>query len=218
MKLTNNTGGVKMMNKKYLLAGGIVSALLLGACSSVSADTDMDWEADGKEGTAEVTSGQVETDKVEQNAQKAVEEAKKNFDGKVIDVELDEEDGIYYYEIEMKNGKEEYEVDINAETLEILEEDFDRDEDGDDAEERDEEDGEDAEGSDDDKNDQDRADSSMISSEEAVQIAEEKTGGQAVEWDFDDDDAEYEVELEADGEEVEVELDAKTGEIVDTDD
>ena len=118
----------------------------------------------------------------------------------------------------MKNGKEEYEVDINAETLEILEEDFDRDEDGDDAEEREEDDGEDAEGRDDDKNAQDRADSSMISSEEAVQIAEEKTGGQAVEWDFDDDDAEYEVELEADGEEVEVELDAKTGEIIDTDD
>ena len=65
-----------MMNKKYLLAGGIASALLLGACSSVSADTDLDWEADGKEGTVEVTSGQVETDKVEQNAQKAVEEAK----------------------------------------------------------------------------------------------------------------------------------------------
>ncbi|HIW13771.1 MAG TPA: PepSY domain-containing protein [Candidatus Salinicoccus stercoripullorum] len=186
-----------MIDKKYLLAGGIASALLLGACSSVSADTDLDWKADGKEGTAEVTSEQTETAEVEHNAQKAVEEVKKNFDGKVTEVELDEDDGVHYYEIEMENGKEEYEVEINAETLEILEEDFD---------------------SDDGKEGQDDAGSGMISSEEAVEIAEKETGGKAVEWDFDDDDAEYEVELDADGEEVEVELDAKTGDIIETDD
>ncbi|WP_411843166.1 PepSY domain-containing protein [Salinicoccus sp. HZC-1] len=321
-----------MISKKYLLAGGIASALLMGACSSVSADTNMDWKDDGNEGTAKVqTAEEVDMDKVEQNAQKAVDKAKENFEGKVTEVELDEDDGvyhyeiemkngkkdyevninaedlsvleedfdsdddldddvddkfeyddngkteqtkvytdsqenkglksaeeavnaakerfdgeveeveldeddgIYYYEIEMKNGKKEYEVDINAETLSILEEDFDREEDDDDRDDSEGRDGDDdrddqeSASSNNNQNDevqpatkesktQNKAKSSVISSKEAIQIAQNEVGGKVIEWDYDDEDAEYEVELNVSGEEREVEIDARTGNIIEIDD
>ncbi|WP_342388229.1 PepSY domain-containing protein [Salinicoccus bachuensis] len=221
-----------MIKKNHLLTGSIASALILGACSSASAETDMDWEDDRTEGTTVVMSAEAENN-VKKSAQEAVDAAKKNFDGKVKEVELEADDGIYYYEIELENAKEEYDVDIDANDLTILEESFDRDDD-------DRNDGRDDDRDDDDRDDNGRDDdddrdertssesgkdqpkqsdgNGLISSTEALKIAQNEVGGEVKEWDFDEDDEEYEVEIDADGKEHEVEIDAKTGKVTEIDD
>lgn len=58
----------------------------------------------------------------------SVEEAKKiankQFDGDAISVELDEDDNQLVYEVELRNGKQEADIKINAETGDILEQDI----------------------------------------------------------------------------------------------
>lgn len=198
-----------IIKKNHLLIGSIASALVLGACSSANAETDMSWEDDRTEGTTAVMSAEAEGN-VKKTAQEAVDAAKKNFDGNVKEVELEEDDGIYYYEIELENGNEEYDVDIDANDLTVLEESFDHDEDDD------RDDGIDSEsGKDQPKQ---SAGNGIISSTEALKIAQNEVGGEVTEWDFDDDDKEYEVEMEKEGKEYEVEIDARTGKVTEIDD
>lgn len=54
------------------------------------------------------------------DANKAMEIALKEFPGTVTDLELDEDDGRLIYEIEIKNGKEEADFEIDAYTGDIL--------------------------------------------------------------------------------------------------
>ncbi len=192
----------------------------MGACSSVSADTNMDWEDDGNEGTAKVqTTEEVDNDKVDQNAQKAVDKAKENFDGKVTKVELEEDDGKYYYEIEMKDGKEEYEVDINAKDLKVLEEDFDSeddlDEDSDDHFEF--EDGDTKEQAEVDA--ENKGEKNLKSADAAVKAAQERFDGEVMDVELDEDDGVYyyEIEMKNGKEEYEVDINAKDLSILEED-
>ncbi|ASK61269.1 hypothetical protein CFK37_03280 [Virgibacillus phasianinus] len=60
---------------------------------------------------------------------KAEEIARKEFDGKVTSIELDEDDGHLIYEVEVKKGKKEAEIDINAYTGEVIVVSIEQDED-----------------------------------------------------------------------------------------
>ncbi|WP_271398339.1 PepSY domain-containing protein [Salinicoccus roseus] len=215
-----------MIKKNHLLIGSIASALVLGACSSANAETDMNWEDDRTEGTTAVMTAEAEGN-VKKSAQEAVEAAQKNFDGKVQGVELEADDGIYYYEIELENGNEEYEVDIDANNLTVLEESFDREDDGDN-DDRDDDSDDNGREDDDDRGEGTSSESAkdqpkqsagngLISSTEALKIAQNEVGGEVKEWDFDEDDKEYEVELETEGKEYEVEIDARTGKVTEID-
>lgn len=59
--------------------------------------------------------------------EKAIEiaKAKLNGKGRVTDIELEHDDGVRYYELELKHGKTEYDVKIHAVTGKILK--FERD-------------------------------------------------------------------------------------------
>ncbi|MEC5424680.1 PepSY domain-containing protein [Virgibacillus sp. C22-A2] len=57
----------------------------------------------------------------------AEEIALNSFSGTITEVELDEDDGRLIYEIEIENGNEEAEIDIDAYTGEILVLSIDRD-------------------------------------------------------------------------------------------
>ena len=210
-----------MIKKNHLLIGSIASALVLGACSSANAETEMNWEDDRAEGTTAVMSTEAEGN-VKKSPQEAVDAAKKNFDGKVQGVELEEDDGIYYYEIELENGNEEYDVDIDANDLTVHEESFVRDDDDrdDDSDDNGRDDDDRGEGtSSESAKDQPKqsAGNGLISSTEALKIAQNEVGGEVKEWDFDEDDKEYEVELETEGKEYEVEIDARTGKVTEID-
>lgn len=63
------------------------------------------------------------------DSNKAVAIAKNQFSGTVTDLELDEDDGRLVYEIEMKNGNEEADFEIDAYTGKILLIDIERDDD-----------------------------------------------------------------------------------------
>ncbi|AUJ25095.1 MULTISPECIES: PepSY domain-containing protein [Virgibacillus] len=57
--------------------------------------------------------------------------AKKQFDGKVMSMELDEDDNQFIYEIELRNGKKEAEFEIHAENGEILKQEIEIEDDHD---------------------------------------------------------------------------------------
>lgn len=52
--------------------------------------------------------------------EEAIQIAKQEFDGDVTEMELDYDDGRYVYELELANGNQEADVDVHAETGDIL--------------------------------------------------------------------------------------------------
>ncbi|WP_080875360.1 PepSY domain-containing protein [Oceanobacillus timonensis] len=52
--------------------------------------------------------------------EEAIEIAKQEFDGEVVEMEFDHDDGKYVYELELVNGQKEADIDIHAETGDIL--------------------------------------------------------------------------------------------------
>lgn len=120
------------LTKSIFVGGALVSALVLGA-TNVNAD-DMEWDDDDNQ---EQLSGE---------AQKAADKVVAEYGGKVTEVEYDEDDGQYYYEIEIENNGEDFDVKVKADDLSIIEDDLDvddRDDDRDEADERDDEDSDD---------------------------------------------------------------------------
>lgn len=200
------------INKNILLGGVLTSALVLGACgSNVSAD-DMEWETEERNGAVTVKDN-VETS-AGTTAQEAVDKALKEFDGTVTDVEYDEDDGVYYYNIEIENGNDDFEVKLNAENLSIIEQDLDRD-DNDDNDDRDDNEVDAAE-----KNTASSANSKGDAkaadvfggdkSAEAIEAAQDRFDGILEEISYEEDDGAYyyEVKLESKNEEYEVKLSA----------
>ncbi len=185
--------------KNTLLAGSLSAALVLGACSTASASDDMEWQDEGNEGTAKTKTE--ETSEFKYSVQDAVDLAGERFEGVVTEVELDEDDGIYHYDIEMENGKDEYEVEINAEDLSIMKEETDRDDDRESVKENQE-------------MNTAETDAGQISMDEAVKIAKDEVGGGDVyDNEFDEDDNEYDIEVIHDGSEYELQINASTGEV-----
>ena len=191
-------------NKYTLMAGTLASALVLGACSTVSADENLEWSDEDNEGVANVQTE--ETNEFKYSVQEAVDLASERFAGTATEVELDEDDGVYYYEVEMENGEDEYEVKINADDLSIEEEEVDR-EDGDREQTKETQ-----------SKNTTESDSEFIGMEKAVQIAKDKVGGgEVTDKEFDRDDNDYEIDLVYDGSEYDVEINATTGEVTDID-
>jgi len=71
------------------------------------------------------------------SVEKVEEIALNEFDGTITEFELDEDDGRFIYEMEMRNKFEEAEIEIDGQTGEILELDIENDEDDDDDDDRD---------------------------------------------------------------------------------
>lgn len=201
------------LNKNLLVGGVLASALVLGACgSNVSAD-DMEWETEENSGSVTVRDNTETASGT--TAQEAVDKALKEFDGTVTDVEYDEDDGVYYYDIEIENGNEDFEVKLNAEDLSIIEQDLDRDDD-----DRDDERDDDNEVQASDKKTKQSADTNGNTklaeafkddkSAEAIERAHERFDGILEEVSYEEDDGVYyyEVKLENKKEEYEVKLKA----------
>src|SRR5690625_204086 len=192
------------LNKYTLMTGTLASALVLGACSTVSADENLEWTDEDNNGVATVQTE--ETNEFKYSVQEAVDAASERFSGGVTEVELDEDDNTYYYEIEMENGEDEYEVKINADDLSVSEEEIDREDD----------DGEETKKAQSENTTE--TDAELIGMEKAVQIAKDEVGGGDVtDKEFDKDDNDYEIELDYDGSEYDIEINAATGEVTDID-
>ncbi|TFU62039.1 hypothetical protein E4T89_06290 [Jeotgalicoccus nanhaiensis] len=198
---------IDMKLNKNLLAGGVLaSVLVLGACganTTASAD-DMEWETEESNGSVTVRDN-AETE-LGTTAQEAVDKALKEFEGTVTDVEYDEDEGVYYYDIEIENGHEDFEVKLNAEDLSIIEQDLDRDDE--DKEQTAEKNSNQSDGSNSrvKLSDAFKDDKSF----EAIEAAQKRFDGILEEVSYDEDDGVYyyEVKLENKNEEYEVKLKA----------
>ena len=146
----------------------------------------------------------------------------------MTEVEYDEDDGVYYYEIEIENGDEDFNVKLNPEDLSVIEQDMDRDDDRDDRDD-DGEDDRDNQGEDDrdddesaqnstDKQAENKKGSTDLAdafkddgAEEAITTAKENFDGilESITYEEDDGRYYYEVQLENKNEEYEVKLDSE---------
>ncbi|WP_059102852.1 PepSY domain-containing protein [Shouchella shacheensis] len=123
---------------------------------------------------------------------------KKTEGGSIKEAEVDEDDGVETYEIEVHKDGKEYDLDILKESGEIVKsKEDDRDDD-----------------------DSEQPSKGNISMEEAINIALNEVAGTVKEVELDKDDGVYvyEIEIDADAhEEAEVEIDAATGNVLEVD-
>ncbi|GGP14809.1 PepSY domain-containing protein [Oceanobacillus neutriphilus] len=81
-------------------------------------------ESDNSEPVEEKSESESDNQETENDAMLSHEEAKeialKEFPGKVTDLELDSDDGVYIYEIEIVNGEDEASIEINAYTGNVV--------------------------------------------------------------------------------------------------
>lgn len=130
------------------------------------------------------------------DASEAVAVAAEDFEGELKELEFDNEDGQWVYKVEMESESEEYEATLSSDDLSIIEAETDSD-DGFDTEEHIDYD-------------------SVVAAEEAVQTAMDESGGELEGWTLSTDDGQPEYEIDLTGGDVTV--DARTGEILETDD
>ncbi|KOP83913.1 hypothetical protein AN957_07990 [Cytobacillus solani] len=177
--------------KNKLFISGIAAALLVGGTVAVSAAKKEPMVNEGKMITA-------------QDAEKI---ALTKAEGKVESVELENRFGQRYFDVDIENGKIDYDIHIDAYSGDVLKvkEQMDMDDDWDDD-------------WDDDNFDEkiNTSNKNLLSSEKAIEIAEKTVNGKVTEMDKDEDDGRmiYEFELKTIKGKVDLELDAITGNVL----
>lgn len=201
------------LTKNLFIGGALVSALALGA-TTAHAD-DMEWNGE---------------ENLSSEAQEAVDKAKQEFDGKVTEVEYEEDDGQRYYDIQLEKDDEDFDIKINADDLSVMEKDSDLDDDRDDDSD---DDGDDDRDDDDDKeksSNESKKVEKVETPENAVKLnkafdkqttkaidkAKENFDGilESVSYEKDDGEAYYQVNLENKDEEYEVKFNAKDFKVI----
>lgn len=160
------------------------------------------------------------------SAEEISERANQDYPGTVTDVDLDSDDGVYKYDIDITGSEFEYELEYNAETGEFIKEEEKERVNG--AENSGKTDDSAASSRDDDDNDDDDRESASSTNGLAVSMDDAKTiavkevgnGASVKEIELDDDDGRmhYEMELyDNNNNEVDVDVDAETGDVMKVD-
>ena len=167
---------------------------------SAATDDDKDDQDDDKTTSAQGSSGQglsADADLAEDSPAISAEDAIKKAKDKVgggtvhgIELDWDDKDQAWQYDVSILDGKTDHDVDIDAETGKVVSEDKD---DADDKEQAI------------DLND-------PMTFEDALKRARKKSDGKLVSWklEFDDDKQEYQFDFEKDGEDTEVTVDTES--------
>lgn len=148
----------------------------------------------------ETDSSEINLDSYDSTIEDAIKKAQSNFDGQLTDIGLERENNKWVYKIELESDSEEYDVSYDVNTLDIIEEEKDSENDDEDNEYFKYED--------------------LITFDEAITTAKSEVNGKATEisTDFDDGVLYYEVSIQnQNGEDVDVIIDAKSGETVEID-
>ncbi len=166
-------------------------------------DSESDTSGDTSGGESNSSSNDTITqDGITHDAQGAVDTAKESYDGKLIQVELDHDEGQWVYKVDMEQDTEEYEIKLSVEDLSVINESTETD---------------------DDKDSEDQFEySEAVPAEEAVQTAIDEAGGNGeIEgWSLDKDDGnlEYEIELKnTENGDADIKINAESGDIIETD-
>ena len=148
----------------------------------------------------ETDSSEINLDSYDSTIEDAIKKAQSNFDRQLTDIGLERENNKWVYKIELESDSEEYDVSYDVNTLDIIEEEKDSENDDEDNEYFKYED--------------------LITFDEAITTAKSEVNGKATEisTDFDDGVLYYEVSIQnQNGEDVDVIIDAKSGETVEID-
>lgn len=207
------------MEKRYKLASALLSAsLVMAACGGADENPDSSEVDEVVEENEEFASTEESTEEsnsqssgstgdtiapeyLNHDAEEAVNAASENFDGELVEVELDNEDGQWLYKVDMESESEEYEAKLSVDDLSVVEEQTESDDDFD--------------------TDEHFSYGDAVPAEEAVQTAMDETNGELEGWtlDKDDDQLQYEVDMKnGDNGDSDVTINAENGEIVETDD
>ena len=207
------------MEKRYKLASALLSAsLVMAACGGADENPDSSEVDEVVEENEEFASTEESTEEsnsqssgstgdtiapedLNHDAEEAVNAASENFDGELVEVELDNEDGQWLYKVDMESESEEYEAKLSVDDLSVVEEQTESDDDF--------------------NTDEHFSYGDAVPAEEAVQTAMDETNGELEGWtlDKDDDQLQYEVDMKnGDNEDSDVTINAENGEIVETDD
>ncbi|RLL43634.1 hypothetical protein D8M04_11970 [Oceanobacillus piezotolerans] len=170
------------MNTKYIITGLVAAGLLVGGISVAASGNETSTEPIQK---AEQSEERI-------SAKQAQEIALAEVEGTIDHVDLEEDDGRVFYEVEVKVNDGEYEIYIDAFSGKVLFSEVDRD----DVERK-------------------QATNDLLTHDEVIAIAEKAVNGTVKELELDEDDNryEYEVELRTENGEAEVVIDAVTGDI-----
>lgn len=175
-----------MKKKVTVLVGALAIGTMVGLGFSQS---DQDAQASENQ-QASVSSDDISSQVNEQ------------YEGEITELELEDENNQLYYEVEVTNDNEEYDLKVDAETGEILKENVEKFH---------------LETTGEEPNEHSSVDSAQwIGNQRAKEIALNEFSGTIVEFELDDDDDRYVYEIEIkDGEnEAEFEIDAVTGSIL----
>ncbi|MGA5692304.1 PepSY domain-containing protein [Cytobacillus pseudoceanisediminis] len=176
------------MNKKFAVISLAGALLLGGAVAAGAADTN----GKGSNGSKKEAVQDMIT----------VEEAKKialsEAEGRVESIELERANGKQYYEIDIENGKEDFDIKVHALDGEVISINKRNDDD------------------DDDQSEKEVNRENVISEQKAIEIAEKEVNGTMKEIEIDEDDGQilYEVELQSNKGEADVDIDAETGKVL----
>lgn len=177
------------MKKRNLLTGGLSVALLIGVSNTVIAQDDAITEAEPLEFEhADVTGDYAEFADILE----VIEVARGEFDGVITEMDLDRYREGHYYDIEMESQTEDFDIKIDAVTLEILDTEVESDERLDEEELA-------------------KFEGSTHTLEEAIESTREYFDGIITEFDLDEDDGYiiFEFEITDDHLDVDVELNAE---------
>ncbi|MBM7609778.1 putative membrane protein YkoI [Lysinibacillus composti] len=175
--------------KNKMLIGVLSVSVILGGAVAVGAANNGETTNDQK----------VTTSKEMISVEKVKEIALSKVTGHVENIELESYKGNQYYEVEVENGKKDYDLYIDAYTgeVQLMKEDSNNDDDSD-----------------------DRTgvvqSTNLITDEKAKQLAEKAVNGTVTELELDEDDGRfvYELELITNKGEADVEIDAVTGKVI----
>ena len=189
-----------MTKKKGFIIGGVALATVLGftAFQTFADQTEPIEKVNEVQNASEVEESE---NKREGNSsdeilsiQEAIEAAQTEFKGKVIEIQLDHDDGKLIYEIELVNESKEAEIDLDAMTGDVLEKEEERS----------------------DREKLAKLNENLLSIAEAKEIAIAEFDGKVIEMELDEDDGRilYEVELRNGSMEAEMDIDAISGDII----
>jgi uncharacterized membrane protein YkoI len=182
----------------------------------VDDDDDDDDDRRSEKESSKSSSGSKASDKNSDKQLISEEQARKialeKVNGKIVEFELDYNDGHPEYDVEISADGKEYDLEIDGYTGKITKFEVDDDDDDDDHRRSEKESSKSSSGS---KASDKNSDKQLISEEQARKIALEKVNGKIVEFelDYDDGHPEYEIEIRADGKEYDLEIDGYTGKI-----
>lgn len=176
-----------------------------GTGGSDDGETDAsgeDSESTGGSSESSDSTGVAVLDELGSTPEEAVSAAQENFEGELVELELDDNRGEWFYNVHLENESEEYEADLSADDLSVSNEETESDEDND--------------------TEDQFSYGDAIPHDEAAQTALDEVGGELGGWTLDKDDGQLEYDVEVtnsdNGNDTDVTINAESGEVIEVDD